>query len=41
MELFVTYMDLNVTGEKGDTVQSNRAHFDEHISNSGADQKGQ
>lgn len=37
MELFLTYLDINVTGQKRGTVQSNPAHFDGHISNSGAD----
>ena len=36
-ELFLTYMELNVTGQKRVTVQSNPAHFEGHISSSGAD----
>lgn len=35
-ELFLTYMELNVTGQKRVTAQSNPACFHGHISSSGA-----
>lgn len=36
-ELFFTYVDLNVTGQKRVMVQSNPARFAGHINSSGAD----
>lgn len=35
VELFLTYMELNVTSQKRVTVPRNPAHFDGRISSSG------